>query len=334
MATKPETLKPALTRLDAPGGAERHEFGRVDLLLISAAIIWGANYSIVKYALSDFRPLAFNGLRFVLASTILTVIVHKRLRWSQIDPEDRWPMIFLGLLGCGLYQVAFIQGMHLTLAGNASLIQATSPTLTAILSASLGHDLLNHRARLGVGICFAGMVIVIWNGPHQFGFQGTTLGNLLILIATILWSVYSVGARRFSRRYGSLETSTVIMVAGTLPLLAVSAPSLAAQDWSLIRPMSWAALAFSGIFAIAISYIIWNHGIRHIGGTRTASFTNLTPIVALLFAWLTLGERPNMYQMLGAATIFLGIYLTRSGTSTVVDEISTESSAASSCLDR
>lgn len=329
MAIETKSMKSGAGEAGSSNQVEKHHFGRVDVMLILTATIWGINYSVVKSALTDFNPLAFNGLRFILASSILWIFVRQRFRWSQIERQDRWPLIRLGLFGCGLYQIAFIEGMRLTLAGNASLIQATSPILTAALSAWLGHDLLNKRARVGIGICFAGMMIVIWNGPHHFGLHGTTLGNLLILIATVLWSLYSVGARRWARKYGSLETSTILMLAGTIPLLLVAVPSLATQDWSSIRPISWAGLIFSGVFAIAVSYLIWNHGLKHIGGTRTSSFTNITPIVALLFAWFSLGERPNPFQLLGAATIFLGIYLTRSGVRTV-GEISTESTAVSS----
>lgn len=333
MAIKSESLKSELTYAKGLAHPQRHHFGRVDLMLILTSLIWGVNYSVVKYALTDFQPLAFNGLRFLLSSGILLWIVRNRLRWSMIARGDRWPLIRLGVFGCGLYQVAFIEGMHLTLAGNAGLIQATSPIITTLLSAYLGHDLLNRRARFGVSICFVGMVMVIWNGPHQFGLHGTTLGNLLILIATILWSLYSVGVRRFARRYGSLETSSIVMLAGTIPLLAIASFSLVSQDWTAVRAISWGGLLFSGVFAIALSYILWNHGLKHIGGTRTSSYSNLTPIVALLFAWLTLGEEPNRYQLIGAATIFLGIYLTRQGVRTIHETFG-ETSAESSGLGR
>ncbi len=332
MGTNLESLESKVDEVKAESPAGTHHFGRVELMLILTSTIWGVNYSVVKAALADFHPMVFNGFRFVLASTILGSIVGKRLRWSLVAPEDRWPIVRLGLLGCGLYQIAFIEGIHLTLAGNAALIQATSPILTTVLSASMGHDLLNKRARLGVSICFVGMVTVIWNGPHQIGLHGTTLGNLLILLATIIWSLYSVGVRDFTRRYGSLETSTMVMAVGTAPLLLTAIPGLLAQNWTSIRAISWAGLGFSGLFAIALSYLLWNHGIKHIGGTRTSSFSNLTPVVALLIAWLTLGERPNPYQLVGAATILLGLYLTRSGTRTIA-EAAPEPSAVSICSD-
>jgi drug/metabolite transporter (DMT)-like permease len=67
------------------------------------------------------------------------------------------------------------------------------------------------------------------------------------------------------------------------------------------------------LFAIALAYLIWSYGVRRIGSTRTAIYSNITPIVALLVAWLALGEKPTPGQLAGAVVIFGGIYLVRHG---------------------
>jgi drug/metabolite transporter (DMT)-like permease len=63
--------------------------------------------------------------------------------------------------------------------------------------------------------------------------------------------------------------------------------------------------------AIALAYIIWNSGVSKVGGARTAVYSNLSPVIAAIFAWLTLGEAITTFMVVGAAMIFLGIYLTR-----------------------
>lgn len=68
---------------------------------------------------------------------------------------------------------------------------------------------------------------------------------------------------------------------------------------------------FSGSLAIALGYIIWNSGVSKVGGARTAVYSNLSPVIAAIFAWLTLGEAITAFMVAGAAMIFLGIYLTR-----------------------
>ena len=97
------------------------------------------------------------------------------------------------------------------------------------------------------------------------------------------------------------------------PRLLICAPSLLRQDWSRVRPLAWAGLVYSGLFAIALAYLIWSYGVKKIGSTRTAIYSNITPVVALLVAWLALGESPSPGQLAGAVVIFTGIYLVRHG---------------------
>jgi drug/metabolite transporter (DMT)-like permease len=103
------------------------------------------------------------------------------------------------------------------------------------------------------------------------------------------------------------------MWTGGVVLLAVSVPSFLAQDWTAVRPVSWLALFFSGALAIALAYFIWYHSINQIGNTRTAVYSNFIPVVALVIAWLTLGESPSSLQLLGAGGIVGGTILVRLG---------------------
>jgi len=72
-------------------------------------------------------------------------------------------------------------------------------------------------------------------------------------------------------------------------------------------------LLYSALFAIALAYIIWNHGVRKLGSTKTAVFGYITPLVAMLVAWPTLGEIPTLGQMAGAVVTISGLYLVRTG---------------------
>jgi len=107
---------------------------RTDLALLALSVIWGVNFSVIKIALREFEPLAFNALRFVLASS--TLFVFLRLRGAVPLPARRhWiRVVSLGLLANVVYQLLFIYGVDRTLAGNAGLVLATTPVWTLILA--------------------------------------------------------------------------------------------------------------------------------------------------------------------------------------------------------
>ena len=106
--------------------------------------------------------------------------------------------------------------------------------------------------------------------------------------------------------YGPMKATTIMMTSGTPFLLVICSPALMTQDWSRVRSVAWAGLVYSGLFAIALAYFIWSYGVRKIGSTRTAIYSNITPIVALLVAWAALGETPTPGQLVGAAVILFG----------------------------
>jgi drug/metabolite transporter (DMT)-like permease len=109
---------------------------------------------------------------------------------------------------------------------------------------------------------------------------------------------------------GGLYVVALSLLGGSMLLLAVGAPALVAQDWNL-PGRAWAALLYSGLGALVVAYLLWYRGVKVLGPTRTALYANLQPLIALLVAWVTLGETPTAWQSVGAATIVGGVLLTR-----------------------
>jgi drug/metabolite transporter (DMT)-like permease len=282
--------------------------------LAALILIWASNFSVVKFALREMSPLAFNGLRFTLASLLLLVSVKIAGRTTSID-RRYWPaLIGLGLLGNTVYQVLFIYGIDWTLAGNASLMLSVTPVFTTLLSVAFRQERIGTLALAGVALSFAGIALVVLGGAEAVSFSaGTVRGDLTVLAAAFAWSAYTVGSAPLVNRYGALPVTAITMWIGGVVLLVVSVPAFLAQDWSAVRPLSWLALVFSGAFAIALAYFIWYYSIRHIGTTRTAVYSNFIPVVALVIAWLTLGETPTSLQLTGAGGIVVGTVLVRLG---------------------
>lgn len=304
--------------------ASQSSFNSTDLLLLLMTIIWGTNFTAIKYSLEDLLPLSFNAIRFTVASLAMLIVAAMSRDSFKLAPGDGRRMFALGLLGNTVYQTLFITGMSYTRAGNAALILATTPLFTAILGRIRKHEYFTPRGVGGLILAFAGIVLIITGGHAEVSLRDTVLGDSLLLATTVCWSVYTVGTKGLIHKYGPMKTTIVMMTSGTPLLLLVCAPSLLRQDWSRVRPVAWAGVIGSGLFAIALAYIIWNHGVRRIGSTRTAIYSNITPIVAVFVAWLVLGEAPTAGQIAGAIVIFAGIYLVRHGMIAIAPEDSIE----------
>ncbi len=291
--------------------AGRNGLTRVDIGLVLTILVWGVNYAVIKAALAELQPLVFNAIRFSLATLTLALLVRGRGPTPRISRPDLVRLALLGVLGNTIYQMIFILGIARTTAANASLIMASCPVMVAVLGTALGRDRLPAPAWAGVGLAVAGLTLLLASGREGGLASGNLTGDLLILAAGVAWSAYTVLASAVMARVPALTATFVTFLSGTPVLVAVAVPSLLAQDWGAVGARGWFGAAFSGVFALGISYVLWNAGLAALGGARTAVYQNFTPVVAAAFAWLTLGERWTPGQFVGAAAVLSGIALTR-----------------------
>ena len=284
-----------------------------DLLMVAVILIWGINFSVVKLALRDFSPLAFNGVRFGLATAVMVVILVLRGESFRLARRDLLPIVFLGLSGHTLYQLVFIFGLAATIPANSALLMATSPIFVAIYGRMLGIERTNRLIWAGIVLSFAGILMVIGGGGEVSLGGGTLRGDLLILAAAMLWAAYTTASKPLLTRYSPIKVTALSMVAGTIPFVVISVPALLRQDWGASTISGWGALLYSAVFAVVVGYVIWYTSVQRVGNARTAVYSNLLPVVAGVIGWLLLGDRLTPLQLVGAAVVLAGIMLTRRG---------------------
>lgn len=297
-------------REHAPAHAPHHRFGRARLALVLMVILWGINFPIAKAALRELSPLAFNALRYPFGALVVLIALSWRGGISWPAAGDRMRIILLGLFGNLVYQQFFIFGLDQTRAGTASILLASTPILTALLSAAAGHERPRAGTWIGVIATFAGITLVVSLGAAAGAAGGHSLfGNLLLLGASAAWAGYTVGSRSLIQRYGSVLFTAWTLWVGTTALVLAGLPDLLRTDLRAVSATGWFGVAYAGAFSIGVAYLIWYYGVRQLGNTRTAVFSNLVPVVALAAAWIHLGEVPHLSQVAGAAVIIGGVTL-------------------------
>lgn len=280
-----------------------------ELSLVGMAVIWGVNFSVMKYGTQAMVPTVYNALRMGIACVILFTIAYTQ-HGLRPSVADRKKLLGLGVLGHFVYQMLFVSGLALTRAGTAALVVAASPAAVAIVARAGGHERLPMRAVWGIILSISGVMLVV-GGSVQSDGTAHLLGDLLILGAVVVWAFYTTGLVPLAQRVEPAQVAAWTLVGGVLPLFVVAAPSIVGTDWGAVTPLTWGAVAYSGVLAMVVAYLFWYRGVRAIGPTRTAMFANLQPLVAVLFAWLMLGEVPTLFQGFGAVAVLGGLYLAR-----------------------
>jgi drug/metabolite transporter (DMT)-like permease len=304
-----ESTGPAPTIADS---AALHSFGLTDLLLLAMAAIWGVNFVVVKYATHIFNPVAFTGLRVGTAALFLVGFAYARGGFS-LSRRDVLRLLFLGVIGNGLYQLFFVHGVARTRAGNASLIVGAAPAFIALVARARGMERVKRMTLFGIALSVIGVGLVIAGSASTSNAkENTLLGSVLVFLGVLCWTVYTIMLQPYTKRIDVIQLSAVTLVGGAVPLVIASTPALIKTDWSAVGSGGWLALLYSSVLSMGVAYFFWYRGLRVLGPTRTAVYSNLQPIVALIAAWAFLGENPTIFQGVGAVTIIAGVFLTRS----------------------
>jgi drug/metabolite transporter (DMT)-like permease len=311
----------------------------IDLLLILMSVIWGTNYSIVKFAFQEVDPQAFNAARMAIASTVfLAVIGVLRLRRPEpaagvpaahgiesifrtpapLTVRDALELAALGLVGHFLYQYFFIGGLALTTVANSSLMLASTPVVIALISPFFGHERVGPRHWAGAVLSLIGIAVVVGRGVDLTG-QGLT-GDLMMVAAVLCWAAYTLGSRRLISRHSPVGVTGLSMAIGTLVYVPVMWPHVRSVGWDDVSWRTWLSIVYSSIFALGVAYTIWYAAVRQIGSARTSVYSNVIPLVAMATAVLFLGEPLLLTNLLGAGAVLAGVALTRTRPQTVPAE--------------
>src|SRR2546429_153409 len=293
-----------------PASPAHQALGLTDVLLFTMAMIWALICGVVKYAKAIFSPVEFTGLRVVTGVIFLLLVVSTR-GGIRLPRADVIRLLLLGVLGNGLYQLFFVHGVARTRAGNAALIVGAAPAFIALVARARGMERVKRMTLVGIGLSVLGVALVIVGSARPARGEVTLLGSVLVFFGVLSWTLYTILLQPYTKRIDVISLSAITIVGGAVPLLIASLPSIIATDWSAIGLGGWLALLYSSIISMGVAYMFWYRGLRVLGPTRTAVYSNLQPIIALLVAWAFLGEDPTIFQGVGAATIIAGVFLTR-----------------------
>jgi drug/metabolite transporter (DMT)-like permease len=278
--------------------------------MLLVCLIWGLNFSVTKSAFDQIAPLPFTAVRFVVSSLLLGVVLRVAEGPVKLPPGAFKHLILLGVVGNTCYQLAFMLGLARTTASNSALILSTMPTVVAVFAGALGLERITSRMRWGIALGTLGVVLVIATRGIDFDVR-TISGDLLTVLAVLFWAGYTIGLRRVPPGVSSLRVTTITTIAGTPILVLAGLPGVFRVDWETVTLEAWLALAYASVLSLVVAYLLWNRSVKAVGGTRTAIYMCITPLVAVLGAWLLLGERPHPLQAVGAVFIIAGVLLTR-----------------------
>jgi len=272
---------------------------------------WGSAFPTSKMLVLEVPPEVAAVLRFGVGSLLMMAILFRRSA-KPVPDRDVWVRLAaVGVVGVAGFNTLFFRGLSLAPSSDAGIIIPTmSPVFTAMAGMLfLGEPVRRHRIA-GLAISLAGAVLFFWAViAHTGGQEGRVWGDAALIGAAICWAASSILSRPLSVRIGAMPAASWSLFLGSILLLMISSPKMAAVPWSGLTGRFWVVLAYVVAFPTVIAYILWMEGIRILGSSPATSFMFLAPVFALLIAAALLGERPTALQGAGGALMLIGVWL-------------------------
>lgn len=275
------------------------------LALIVCNIIWGAASPIFKLALQNIPPFSFAFFRFALATVILLPFVHKDLH-HFINAVTNWKQIVgYALTGVTINILFFFSALKLTTSITAPIIGSAGPIAIIIFGAIFLHEKTTIKKIIGSIVSLFGVFVLIIEPILDKGLDGSILGNLFLMIATLGAVGQTLYGRNLAHKYPPLPLTFWAFFIGTLTFIPFALPEL--RSFPILDWRGLLGIGFGAIFSSAIAYSLFNWGLSKIEASEAGLFFYIDPIIALLIAYPLLGEKPTPLFILGSVFVFLGI---------------------------
>ena len=209
------------------------------------------------------------------------------------------------LLGYVGYTLLLYYALGVTSPVTASVLVALNPATIAIAARFILHENMSVNTIVGIAISIVGALVVVFGGGISGGFA-FSYGDVLLLIATVLWTAYSMLAPRvqtppITATAVQATISGIIMI----PFMAIDI-AWGNTAWFTMDGFDWLGVLWIGLIPSAGAYFLWNISSDWIGPTRTGAFLNIIPVFTALFV-VAFGESVTPTQVLGGALVLAGV---------------------------
>lgn len=288
----------------------KREETTIILAYLAVCIIWGSTYLAIRIGVSDFPPVLFAGIRFLIAGSLVLLFAYLK---GYKFPDDfngakRQSIVGLFLLMGGNGIVVWAE--QWVYSGATALIMAIGPMFNAILELILPNvPRIGLKGWIGLLLGFSGVALLVLTGSDAEIVDA--LGGLLVLLAAFSWSMGSVFSKTFKPSGSTVANIGIQMLSGGIGLTIVGLLLGEASNLHLTGK-GIGALAYLIFIGSILGYSSYIYLLQKWPASKAGTYAYINPIVGVFLGAIILGEPVSPYVLVSAIIILGGVFLVQS----------------------
>ncbi|EKZ8998573.1 EamA family transporter [Salmonella enterica] len=286
----------------------------VYIKLFLVAFFWGASAIAGKIALQYSPPSMVIFFRFLISSIIMALILLCKRESFNIDLYSHIKSAIISLAGVSFCYYLYFNGLDLSSAFNAGIIEATTPLITILFAFLLKMEKINIYQVAGLILAYVGVLITMTKGDWTIIITSDySPGDILLLLSTICFGAYNILTKRWQVNISPNVFMFYFFMYGCLTLSPWLIYEGSAVFYNSLVKINNSSFLLSELFMAlcgsVMAYLFFNEGISKIGVSKASSFINLVPLITAFLSIYVLGEKTTVPQWIGASVILSGILL-------------------------
>jgi drug/metabolite transporter (DMT)-like permease len=283
---------------------------KAHIAVLLTNLFFAVNYSFVKIISPLLiKPFGLNVYRVGISLILFWIIWIPGKTAPGIKKEHIGRFILCGLTGIAINQMLFVKGLTMTSTVHASLLMLTTPLLITIFAFFVLKEAVTFLKIAGLLLGVSGAVILITAKESEVHASNYLLGDLLIFLNAISYSIYFILVKPLMQNYSPLHVVRWVFTIGffmILPFGWIEADSVAFNQFEIKHFIYLAFIVLTGTF---LAYYFTAYGLQHLGAGKTGAYIYTQPVFAFLFAAILLSETLSLQKIIAACFIFTGVYM-------------------------
>jgi drug/metabolite transporter (DMT)-like permease len=280
------------------------------LLLSITALCWAGNAIVGRLAAGHIPPVTLSFLRWSFAFLIILPFAWKHLKrdWGAIR-AGLGTMIFLSVIGISAFNTLQYWALEHTQALNTLLLQSAGPLFVAVWSLILLGVRLTLAQAGGIALSLIGVLVILLHGDlTALTSIEFNKGDIIFTVALAIFGLYSVLSLKRPQIHG-LSFVGFTFGCGAVCLVPLWIWELFTRPVMQLDAANLLSLFYVAVFPSTLAYLCFNRGVQLIGANRAAPFFHVVPVFGSAMAIVFLGERPQLFHIIGFALVLTGVFV-------------------------